>query len=64
MCASRRDSTKPHGEMKVKAAYGWPRQDPLPLAGVGRTAGPSRSPMTTRRSKSAHAGTRKMVNYA
>ena len=32
MCASRRASTKPHGEMKVKAAHGWPRQDPLPVA--------------------------------
>ena len=33
MCASRRDFTKPHGEMKVKAAYGWPRQDPFPRGG-------------------------------
>lgn len=31
--------TKPKGAMKVKAASGWPRQDPAPRG--GRTAGPS-----------------------
>ena len=35
-----RGLSKPKGAMKVKAASGWPRQDP-DLRG-GRTAGPSR----------------------
>jgi hypothetical protein len=34
--------TKPKGAMKVKAASGWPRQDPVAREGGGRTAGPSR----------------------
>jgi hypothetical protein len=57
-----RGSTKPKGEMKVKAASR--------LAEVGsRPSGrahywPVSVPSWTRRSKSVHVGTRKMVNYA
>ena len=35
MCASHGVHTKPKGAMKVKASYGWPRQDPGSLRGVG-----------------------------
>ena len=55
-------STKPKGAMKVKAALG--------LAQVGSRSSerahywPVSIPLWTRRSKSVHVGTRKMVNYA
>ena len=58
--------TKPKGAMKVKvfALVARPRQDPVALAVAGalpaRLIGRLRS---GRRSKSVHAGTRKMVNY-
>ena len=61
--------SNPEGAMKVKAALGWPRQDPVVKAGAlparldsGAVVRGSRS--STRRSKSVHVGTRKMVNYA
>ena len=64
-------STKPTGAMKVKArrSVGPGR---IPVLGAGRTTGPSRLAARPsrvgvgweRRSKSAHVGTRKMVNYA
>jgi hypothetical protein len=38
-------------------------RDPLPSR-RGRTSGPSRCPLRQGRRKSAHVGTRKMVNYA
>lgn len=53
----------PKGAMKVKAAPGWPRQDPAPLVGPAHCR-PVSAASSARRSKSAHAGTRKMVNYA
>ena len=55
--------TKPKGAMKVKAASGRPRQDPVPCAGRAHCR-PVSAASSARRSKSAHAGTRKMVNYA
>lgn len=69
MCASHGDFSKPQGAMKVKASFGnSPRQDPGAVTSAGRTAGPSDAagvlPPSAGRSKSAHVGTRKMVNYA
>ncbi len=58
-----RGLSKPKGAMKVKAASGWPRQDPESFATRAHCR-PVSLASTTRRSKSAHAGTRKMVNYA
>ena len=58
-----RGLTKPKGAMKVKAASGWPRRDPVPFAGRAHCR-PVSAASSARRSKSAHVGTRKMVNYA
>ena len=56
-------STKPKGAMKVKASVGLPRWDPWAL-GLGAHHRPVSIASSTRRSKSVHVGTRKMVNYA
>lgn len=57
--------TKPKGATKVKAASGRPRQDPgVRFAAAPAHCRPVSEPLRSRRSKSAHAGTRKMVNYA
>ena len=56
-------STKPKGAMKVKATVGQPRWDPFSSAG-GAHHRPVSIASSMRRSKSAHVGTRKMVNYA
>ena len=57
-------STKPKGAMKVKATVGEPRWDPPSLRGAGAHHRPVSIAPSMRRSKSAHVGTRKMVNYA
>ena len=66
VCASHGAFSKPTGEMKVKAGLSRPARvgSLSPLAGRGRTTGPSRRPMRRGRRESAPVGTRKMVNYA
>lgn len=66
MCASHWDITKPKGVMKVKVRLartegGWVTTT---SSSSLRTPGASRSHREKRRTKSVHAGTRKMVNYA
>ena len=59
--------SRPKGATKVKAASGWPRQDlvgGLPRGAPRAHCRPVSAALSARRSKSAHAGTRKMVNYA
>ena len=63
MCASHGALSKLKGAMKVKAASGLPRQDPASSAGWAHCR-PVSTASSARRSKSAHVGTRKMVNYA
>jgi len=53
--------SKPEGAMKVKVAYGRPGKIPFLHKAGALPARPSGS--FAGRSKSAHAGTRKMVNY-
>lgn len=66
MCASHWDTTKPKGAMKVKVrlARTEGRWAVRPHGRPPRIPGASRSHREERRTKSVHAGTRKMVNYA
>lgn len=60
-------STKPKGAMKVKAAVGVAQVGSPslgPRVGEGAHHRPVSIAPSMRRSKSAHVGTRKMVNYA
>lgn len=66
MCASHWDITKPKGVMKVKVrlARTKGRWVVVPNRQPPRIPGASHSHCEKRRTKSVHAGTRKMVNYA
>ena len=64
MCASHWDLTKPKGAMKVKVCLAQSEGGWVTALSSPRTPGASRSHREKRRTKSVHAGTRKMVNYA
>ncbi|KAH0818264.1 hypothetical protein GEV33_004527 [Tenebrio molitor] len=64
MHASHWDMIKPKGVMKMKVRLARTHGKWVVLCGPPRTPGASRSHCEKRRTKSVHAGTRKMVNYA
>ena len=55
--------TKPKGAMKVKCGLG-PQVGRIPSLAAGALPARLVAALPVRRSKSAHVGTRKMVNYA
>jgi len=66
VCASHGDSCiETHGRNESEGGLRpFPRQDPVPLLSARAHCRPVSAALFARRSKSAHVGTRKMVNYA
>ena len=55
---------KPEGAMKCEGGACLPRKGKIPCLGAGALPARLYAASSARRSKSAHVGTRKMVNYA